>query len=153
MPEITSTSAHLYACGCEQPVKPRQRWYEPACKARAYRTRQRGTRDSYADELQAAQDWNLTRILELSRKLESLEQAYGLLREEHRQCPPPPSAPTPEQAWAWRYFRDAMSTAYHELAKREHPDLQGGFAQTETRMAEVGAAYMEISRFMRSHGA
>jgi hypothetical protein len=151
MPENGSTSALLQcACGCEQPVKPGQRWHEPACKARAYRAQQRASHDSYLDELQAEEHWNVDRIMELSRKLTSLEQAHSQLIDEHRQCPRDP-APSPEQAWAWRYFMDALGTAYRDAAKSMHPDHHGDNRQLTDKFRDLSAVYAEMRGFIHRH--
>jgi len=76
MPKKSSTSKLLQcACVCEQPVKPGQRWGEPACKARVYRERKRAQLREQtvraAGELLA----RARQIAELTRRNEGLERA------------------------------------------------------------------------------
>ena len=155
----SSTSAHLCACGCEKPVKLRQRWYEPACKARQYRgsvlagRKADGARIHELEE--ALEDVECDRF-ELRRRLESLEQAYSNLWEEHQNCPRVLSLDAP-QVWGsgdayavlgvWTDAEmEAIEGAYKALAKKYHPDRHPGDPVMVARMKALTAAYAEVRR-------
>jgi hypothetical protein len=92
-------------------------------------------------------------LMQLRRQHEGLEQAYTQLQEEHRQCAPPASAVRPGEAWAWRFFIDALGAAYRDAATQYHPDRHASDRQMEDKMTDISTAYMEIVHFMRRHVA
>src|SRR5262245_44110171 len=77
------------ACGCGQPVKPGQRWYEQGHRSRWNRRQQQAAQREYEDELIADQGHLLRRNIELSHQLEGLEQRYTDLWEDHQDCKKP----------------------------------------------------------------
>jgi hypothetical protein len=151
--------SHLCICGCEAPVKPGQRWHEPACKARAYRVAQRMAHEGYRQELEdlwEEQSRSMGRILELMRQVERLEEAYSILWEEHQDCPstqPDDTSPRPwfGDAYAVLGVRadaewEAIEGAYKGLTKKYHPDRHPGDPVMDARMKAITAAYTEVLR-------
>lgn len=143
-----STSNRLAcACGCGQPVKPGQRWREPACKARAYRARQRARE---AERFQAREDeyhQAFSRLIEVDRQRDALAHAYTALHEVHQACVPV----THERSgppWAWKVFWRAVVETYHDAATRDHPDVATGDPK---RMADLSAVYAELTQFIHAH--
>jgi hypothetical protein len=154
-----STSDHLCACGCGEFVKPRQRWYTPACKARAYRVRQRAASPpswDYIEEVEADRDHCFGQMLERSRKVEALEQAYSVLWEEHQHCRRAAPVSEPPRRWLGDAFAilgvrpdaewAAIEGAYHGLAKKYHSDHHPNDPAAEARMKDITAAYAEVKR-------
>jgi DnaJ-domain-containing protein 1 len=163
MGQTRSTSNDLCACGCGASVKPGQRWREPACKARAYRARQREAREedvaapwAYVEEIEDERRHLFRQTMELGRKLEALEQAYSELWEQHQDCQSAPLYVAPEgpgggDAYAVLGVRadaepEAIEGAYHALAKKYHPDQHPGDPVADARIKEINAAHAEVLR-------
>ena len=47
---------------------------------------------------------------------------------------------------------DEIKSAYRKLAKKYHPDVNGGSAEAETKMKEINEAYSEALKIKRSGG-
>jgi hypothetical protein len=152
-----STSEHLCRCGCGASVKPRQRWREPACKARAYRVRHRLTRTLQQQEVWDAGDRYLQMCDDYGRlevDYEQLEAAFHTFREQHRHCSTPVSEPPrrwlgdacailgvrPDAEW------EAIEGAYKALVKKYHSDRHAGDPAAEARTKDINAAYDEVKR-------
>jgi DnaJ domain len=158
MAQSPSTFNGLCACGCGASVKPGQRWREPACKARAYRARQRAERTNYIDTLY---DELMEEQAELEYKLKALEEAYSLLWKQHENCrrAPPvaaPQRPGVSDAYAVLGVRadaelEAIEGAYRALAKKYHPDRRPDDRHAEAMMRGINRAYDEIMR-LRGQG-
>jgi DnaJ domain len=154
--ENPSTFNPLCACGCGESVKPGQRRHEPACKARAYRARQRAAREEKAKEAEEDYRHAFQQMIELDRKLRALECAYSELWEEHQDCPlaspdAAPQRPRVGDAYAVLGVRadaepEAIEGAYKALAKKYHPDRHPGDPVAEVRMKPLTAAYAAVMR-------
>jgi hypothetical protein len=153
----TSTSEGLCACGCGASVKPGQRWREPACKARAYRRRQRAAPGwDYIEEIEDERQHFFGKMREYSHRLEALEQAYSLLWEEHQDCRRLPPAETAERPWFGDAYAilgvrpdaewEAIEGAYKALAKKYHPDGRPDDPVMDARMKTINAAYDAVMR-------
>ena len=159
MSQNGSTSARMCACGCQEPVKSGQRWYEPACKARRYRGWVLAGREADGArirELEEALEEVAWDRFEWRRKFESLEQAYSRLWEDHQACQSAPSADRTGQPWMGNAYAvlgvradaewEVIEGAYKALVKKYHPDRHPNDRSMELRMKAITAAYAEVLR-------
>jgi DnaJ-domain-containing protein 1 len=108
------------------------------------------------DEAEGEQWQASQRLIQLTLRIQALEEAYGQLWEEHQSCPTTP--PLNAKPWSWGGDAyavlgvradaepEAIEGAYKALAKKYHPDRHPGDPRMEARMKAITVAYTEVLR-------
>ena len=89
---------------------------------------------------------------------EMFEDHTGLFDFESRANGTPQRQLSPEERRAWKTLRmepvadlDAVKARYKQLAKENHPDINGGDAGAEERLKEINLAYDLIRKSLQSN--
>ncbi len=68
----------------------------------------------------------------------------GTRRREAERAPPELREPLAALGLSWPITMDAVKTRYKELAKRHHPDANGGSRDAEERLKTINVAYAAV---------
>ena len=96
--------------------------------------------------------WPLGRLGAAAWEDEVLRDPLNILKEAQARRPERPKAQAPTElreplatfGLAWPTTLDAVKLRYKELAKRHHPDANGGSKQAEERLKSINVAYAAL---------
>ena len=99
--------------------------------------------------------WPLGQIGSAPRMEEAIRDPLGMLGDRQRRAEPPREASPPSLreplrtlGLEWPVSLDQLKGRYKELAKRHHPDRNGGDAAAEERLKSVNLAYAAVRRYL-----
>jgi hypothetical protein len=70
--------------------------------------------------------------------------AHATRRQDAERAPPELREPLATLGLSWPTTMDAVKTRYKELAKRHHPDANGGSRDAEERLKTINVAYAAV---------